>query len=189
MSRAIGGFPAVDPLRLHDQGSDASHPVDVATCQNVFRSARRAWTGPSLRPETAFACLKGTVRHTPKGLSAGNRPGETEMTKRRKSVPITQTVIVDPRDANVMVQNVDCQAIGGSFKVHLFRNDQRIASRFFLQASDRPTDRYANFDFVVPLETVARARLRVEIERAEPGSDLWSGDVGAPELSVCLMLE
>ena len=111
------------------------------------------------------------------------------MSKRRKSVPITETVIVDTREANVMVQGVDCQAIGGSFKVHLFRNDERIASRFFLQASDRPTDRYANFDFILPLETVSRARLRVEIERAEPGSGPWSGDVGTPELSVCLMLE
>jgi hypothetical protein len=78
------------------------------------------------------------------------------MKKVRKSLPIRETATVNMRDANLVVQGVDCRAIGSSFKAHLAKDDRRIASGFYLQASEAITDRLASFDFFLPLKSIER---------------------------------
>lgn len=112
------------------------------------------------------------------------------MAKLRNSVPISETVAVNTREANVVIQGVDCHAIGGSFKVHLLKDDQRLASRFFFQAAGAAAaEQYASFDFTLPLDVLANGSFRVEIEGAEAGPKLSFEEAGQPTLSVYLMLE
>jgi tyrosinase len=119
--------------------------------------------------------------------------------KTRKSVPISETVAVNAREVNVAIEGVDRTGIAGSFTVHLIKNGERIASRFFFQPSDGKEavaaggeNQFAHFDFLLPIEVVAGAQLSVEIEPLEstgPGQPSLSERMGHPTLSVYLMLE
>src|ERR1700761_3902015 len=82
--------------------------------------------------------------------------------KTRKSVPISETVAVNTREVNVAIEGVDRIGIAGSFTVHLIKNRERIASRFFFQPSDGMEaveaggeNQFARFDFLLPIEVVA----------------------------------
>jgi tyrosinase len=119
--------------------------------------------------------------------------------KARKSVPISETVAVNTREVNVAVEGLDRTGIAGSFTVHLIKDGERIASRFFFQPSVGKEaveaggeDRFARFDFLLPIEVVAEGRLRVEIEPFEStgqGESSLSERMGHPTLSIYLMLE
>ena len=119
--------------------------------------------------------------------------------KTRKSVPISEAVVVNTREVNVAVEGLDPSAIAGSFAVHILKNGRRIASRFFFQASDgadaaQPGSppQLARFDFPLPIDVVAGGKLTVEIEPAGsplPGQRPDLERMGHPTLSVNLMLE
>ena len=93
--------------------------------------------------------------------------------KTRKSVPISEAVVVNTREVNVTVEGLDPGAIAGSFAVHLAKNDRRIASRFFFQASDGadaaqpgPPPQLVHFDFVLPIDVVADGHVvLVQVQR------------------------
>ena len=90
------------------------------------------------------------------------------------SVPVSEAVTVDTRQVNVAIEDLDCAKITGSFKVHLLKDGQRIASRFMFQPSGG-TDhveavgatRFAHFDFLLPIDAVADGKLSVEVEPLE----------------------
>jgi tyrosinase len=119
--------------------------------------------------------------------------------KTRKSVPIPEAAAVDTRQVNVRVEGLDRAGIPGSFKVHLLKDGQRIASRFMFQpsagadpieASD--ANRFAHFDFLLPIDAVADGRLSVEVEPLETsttGERVPPELMGHPTMSVYLMLE
>lgn len=119
--------------------------------------------------------------------------------KPRKSVPISETVAVDTREVNVVIDGVDCSGIACSFAVHLVKDGRRIASRFLFQpsqgaeaAGDERADRFAHFDFMLPIAVVADGKLSVEIEPTEPiapGGRPLLERLGNPTLSVHLMLQ
>lgn len=119
--------------------------------------------------------------------------------KSRKSVSISETVVVNTREVNVAVEGLDPSAIATSFAVHLAKDGRRIASRFFFQASDgadaaqpgSPPEP-AHFDFLLPIDVVADGKLSVEIEPAGsplPGQRPQLERMGHPTLRVYLMLE
>jgi tyrosinase len=119
--------------------------------------------------------------------------------KARKSVPVSDTVVVNTREVNVAIEGLDSTGIAGSFKVNLIKDGERIASRFFFQASEgreaagtAGENRFAHFDFFLPIDVVAEGRLSVEIEPVAPigpGEPSLSERMGHPTLSIYLMLE
>jgi tyrosinase len=119
--------------------------------------------------------------------------------KARKSVPVSEVVAVDTRQVNVAIEGLDCARIAGSFRVHLIKDGRRIASRFMLQPSGEPNhveaigaNRFAHFDFLLPIDAVAGGKLSVEIEALEAsglGERVPPEQVGHPTMSVYLMLE
>src|SRR5215813_7790870 len=119
--------------------------------------------------------------------------------KVRKSVPISDTVVVNTREVNVAVEGLDSTGIAGSFQVTVIKDEEVIASRFFFQTSDGSesagtsgVSRSARFDFFLPINVVADGRLRVEIEPVAPigaGESPLSERIGRPTLSIYLMLE
>ncbi len=119
--------------------------------------------------------------------------------KTRRSVPISEAVAVDTRQVNVAVEGLDRAGIPGSFKVHLLRDGQRIASRFLFQPSGGAEhdpaisgNRFAHFDFLLPIDAVADGKLSVEVEPLETsatGERIPPEKIGHPTLSVYLMLE
>ncbi len=116
--------------------------------------------------------------------------------KARKSVSIAERVAVNTREVNVAVEGVDASAIGSSFAVHLVKDGQRIASRFFFQPSDPVPpalpDQFAYFDFVLPIHVVADGTLGVEIEpeRSTVAEQRPQREqIGRATLSVYLMLD
>jgi hypothetical protein len=119
--------------------------------------------------------------------------------KVRKSVPISETVVVNAREVNVAIEGLDSTGIAGSFKVNLIKDGEVIASRFFFQTSGGSeaagtagASRSAHFDFFLPIDVVAEGRLRVEIEPVAPlgpGEPPLSERIGQPTLSIYLMLE
>lgn len=119
--------------------------------------------------------------------------------KTRKSVPISEAVTVNTREVNVAVEGLDPGAITGSFAVHIVKDNRRIASHFYFQASDGadPAQPGAlrqpvRFDFLLPIDVVADGKLTVEIEPAgspQPAQRPELERMGHPTLSVYLMLE
>jgi tyrosinase len=119
--------------------------------------------------------------------------------KTRKSVPIPGVVAVDTRQVNVAVEGLDRSMIPGSFKVHLLKDGRRIASRFMFQASGSAEhvealsgNRFAHFDFLLPIDAVADGTLSVEVEPLEtsaPGELVSPESIGRPTMSVYLMLQ
>ena len=119
--------------------------------------------------------------------------------KTRKSVPISEAVAVNTRQVNVGIEGLDRAGIPGSFKVHLLKDGQRIASRFMFQPSGGAdnvdaiaANRFAHFDFLLPIDAVADGKLSVEVEPLEtdtPGERVPPESIGHPTMSVYLMLE
>ncbi|MEQ8967003.1 MAG: hypothetical protein RID91_14380 [Azospirillaceae bacterium] len=119
--------------------------------------------------------------------------------KVRTSVPLDRTVAVDTREVNVAVEGVDRTAISGSFTVHLLKDGAPIASRFLCQPTEPEEavetggeDRFARFDFVLPIEVVADGLLSVAIEPLETdvrGASSLSDATARATLTVSLMLQ
>jgi hypothetical protein len=119
--------------------------------------------------------------------------------KTRKSVTISDAAVVNTRQVNVAVEGLDRTRIPGSFKVHLLKDGRRIASRFMFQPSAGAdhveaidANRYAHFDFLLPIDAVADGKLSVEVEPLETsaiGERVPPESIGHPTMSVYLMLE
>lgn len=119
--------------------------------------------------------------------------------KVRTSIPLSCAAAVDTSQANVAVEGLDRTAIPGSFTVHLLKDGAPIASRFLCQPTDPKEavetggeDRFARFDFVLPIEAVAGGRLSVEIEPLEAdgeGASPLSDATARATLTVSLMLQ
>jgi tyrosinase len=119
--------------------------------------------------------------------------------KTRKSASISEVVAVDTRQVNIAVEGLDCARIPGSFKVHLLKDGQRIASRFMFQPSEGAdpveaigANRFAHFDFLLPIDAVADGKLSVEVEPLDAsvlGERVPPELIGHPTISVYLMLE
>jgi len=119
--------------------------------------------------------------------------------KVRRSVPISTAVGVHTNEVNVAVEGVDASRIPGSFTVHLLKDGQRLASRFFVQpsvgsnpAASGGADQLAHFDFTLPIDAVKGGKLSVEIVPLNPlpaGEPSLSERIGQATLSVYLMLE
>ena len=119
--------------------------------------------------------------------------------KTRKSVPLSDAVVVNTREVNVAVEGLDPSAIAGSFAVHLLKDERRIASRFFFQApgganaaAPGSPPQLAHFDFLLPIDAVTDGKLTVEIEPTGsplPGPRPELERMGHPTLRVYLMLE
>ena len=96
------------------------------------------------------------------------------------------------------IEGLDASRVEGSFKVHLFVDGTRIASRFMLQPSGEQPDsaaaasRNARFDFVVPLDAVRKGKLYVKVEplqeRARSGAPAAAEVLSRSTLSVRLLL-
>jgi hypothetical protein len=119
--------------------------------------------------------------------------------KVRRSVPISTAVGIHTSEVNVVVEGLDASNIPGSFSVHLLKDGQRIASRFFVQpsvgsspAASSGADQLAHFDFTLPIDVVKDGKFSVEIVPLNPipaGEPSLSERIGQPTLSVYLMLE
>lgn len=119
--------------------------------------------------------------------------------KVRTSVPLDRTVAVDTRQVNVAVEGLDRTAIPGSFTLHLLKDGAPIASRFLCQPTEPKDafetggeDRFARFDFVLPIGAVAEGLLGVKIEPLEAdigGASSLSDATAGATLTVSLMLQ
>jgi hypothetical protein len=113
----------------------------------------------------------------------------------RKSVSASEEVTVSLKEVYVSVEGVDANGIGCSFSVHLLKDGQRIASRFFLRPSGgraHPGDEMAHFDFRLPIGVVADGKLRVEIEPSEQSvarKPVNIDELRQPTLRVYLLLQ
>jgi hypothetical protein len=119
--------------------------------------------------------------------------------KARKSVPVSEAVTVDTRQVNVAIEGLDCARITSSFRVHLLKDGQRIASRFMFRPAGG-TDhieavgaaQFAPFDFLLPIDAVADGKLSIEVEPLETsvlGERVPPEQMGHPTMSVYLLLE
>lgn len=119
--------------------------------------------------------------------------------KVRMSVSLDRTVAVDTRQVNVAVEGLDRTAIPGSFTLHLLKDGTPIASRFLCQPTDPKEavetgseERFARFDFVLPIGAVAEGLLGVAIEPLEAGvggASSVSDATARATLTVNLMLQ
>jgi hypothetical protein len=88
--------------------------------------------------------------------------------------------------------------IPGSFAVHLFKDGQRLASRFMFQPDEPETcetcvkNAITHFDFDLPLQEIAGGELRVEVEPVDKsfvGERFPSRLMGQPTISVHLPVQ
>lgn len=115
-----------------------------------------------------------------------------------KSIPISKAASVDIHQVNVAIDGIDCSKIKGSFRVHLLKDGQRIASRFMCrpsqidaQTEDAGADAIAHFDFLLPFDAVADGKLSAEVERVgttEFAESVPAAQMGNPRMSVYLIL-
>lgn len=119
--------------------------------------------------------------------------------KVRTSASLDQTAAVDTRHVNVTVEGLDRTAIPGSFSLTLLKDGAPVASRFLCQPKNPEEavetggeDRFARFDFVLPIAAVADGRLSVTIEPLEAGTagaSALSRATARATLTVSLMLQ
>jgi hypothetical protein len=131
--------------------------------------------------------------------SAAAQPSLQAFTpKISRSAPIERGVSVDPQRATVTVDGVNRLKIPGSFKVHLFKDGQRLASRFLFQPAEPEScencvkNAIAHFDFELPLGDVSGGELRAEIEPVETsfvGARFPTKLMGHPTISVRLPVQ
>jgi len=118
--------------------------------------------------------------------------------KTSRSVPVDRGVSIDPQRVTVTVDGVNRLKIPGSFKVHLFKDGQRLASRFMFQPNEPETcetcvkNAIAHFDFDLPLQEVSGGELRVEVEPVDTsfvGARFPTKLMGHPSISVHLPVQ
>jgi tyrosinase len=113
--------------------------------------------------------------------------------KTSRSAPVDRGVSINPQRATVTVDGVNRLSIPGSFAVHLFKDGQRVASRFLFQPNEPDKcetcvqNAIAHFDFDLPLEEVSGGELHVEVEPVNTnfvGPRFPSKLMGQPRISV-----
>lgn len=118
--------------------------------------------------------------------------------KSRFALPIEERASVDTQRATVTVDNIDRLKIPGSFEVHLFKDGQRLASRFLFQPKEPENcatcakNGIARFDFDLPLSLVSGGKLHVEVEPVDKsfvGARFPTKLMGQPTMSVQLAME
>lgn len=118
--------------------------------------------------------------------------------KTSRSAPVERGVSVDPQRVTVTVDGVNRLKIPGSFKVHLFKDGQRLASRFLFQPNEPETcetcvkNAIAHFDFDLPLQDVSGGALRAEVEPVDTsfvGARFPTKLMGQPTISVHLPVQ
>ena len=118
--------------------------------------------------------------------------------KTSRSAPVERGASVDPQRVTVTVDGVNRLKIPGSFKVHLFKDGQRLASRFLFQPNEPETcetcvkNAIAHFDFDLPLQDVAGGELRAEVEPVDTsfvGARFPTKLMGNPTISVHLPVQ
>lgn len=118
--------------------------------------------------------------------------------KTSRAAPAGRGVSVDPQQVTVSVDGVNRLQIPGSFKVHLFKDGERIASRFLFQPNEPQTcetcvkNAIAHFDFNLPLQKVSGGELRAEIEPVDTsllGDRFPAKMMGHPTISVHLPVQ
>ena len=118
--------------------------------------------------------------------------------KTSRSAPIERGVSVDPQRVTVTVDGVNRLKIPGSFKVHLFKDGQWLASRFLFQPNEPETcetcvkNAIAHFDFDLPLQEVSGGELRAEVEPVDTsfvGARFPTRLMGQPKISVHLPVQ
>jgi hypothetical protein len=118
--------------------------------------------------------------------------------KTSRSVPIDRSVSINPQRVTVTVDGLNRLKIPGSFKVHLLKDGQPLATRFMFQPNEADKcetcvqNAIAHFDFDLPLEEVSSGTLRVQVE---PVDTSFVGDsfpiklMGNPTISVHLPVQ
>ena len=118
--------------------------------------------------------------------------------KRSFEVSIGRKVSLAAQNAIVTVDGVNRLKIPGSFKVHLFKDDVELATRFFFQPHEADKcemcikNAIAHFDFDLPLAQVTGGTLRVEVEpvnKSVLGARFPVKLMGQPTISVRLPLQ
>lgn len=117
--------------------------------------------------------------------------------KTQRSIPASEQFKVQTQLANVRIDGINRLKIEGSFRVHLLKNGEILASRAFFQpshAEECPTcakNALVHFDFELPIEQLEGGILSI---RVEPSNDangpegLRLEQIGNPRLEVHLML-
>lgn len=118
--------------------------------------------------------------------------------KSRFALPIEDRASVDTQRATVTVDSIDRLKIPGSFEIHLFKDGERLASRFLFQPEEPETcetcakNGIARVDFDLPLSQVAGGKLHVEVEPVDKsfvGARFPAKLMGQPKMSVQLAME
>jgi tyrosinase len=95
--------------------------------------------------------------------------------KTSRSVSVDRSVSINPQRVTVTVDGLNRLKIPGSFKVHLFKDGQRLATRFMFQPNEADKcemcvkNAIAHFDFDLPLQQVSGGTLRVQVEPIDTG--------------------
>jgi len=120
------------------------------------------------------------------------------LAKTRSAVPASQKFTLQTDRVNVRVQGLNRLKIPGSFKVHLLKDGQRIASRGFFQPNEVEKcetcvqNAIVHFDFELPLDDVSNGQLEVVVE---PVNKSFVGDrfpnklMGNPTIDVHLLMK
>ena len=118
--------------------------------------------------------------------------------KTSRSVSVDRSVSINPQRVTVTVDGLNRLKIPGSFKVHLLKDGQPLATRFMFQPNEADKcetcvqNAIAHFDFDLPLEEVSGGTLRVQVE---PVDTSFVGDrfptqlMGNPTISVNLPVQ
>lgn len=118
--------------------------------------------------------------------------------KASRSVSIDRSVSINPQRVTVTVAGVNRLKIPGSFKVHLFKDGQRLATRFMFQPNEAEKcetcvqNAIAHFDFDLPLQEVSGGTLRVQVEPVDQsfvGPRFPTKLMGNPTISVHLPVQ
>jgi tyrosinase len=113
--------------------------------------------------------------------------------KTSRSMPVDRSISINPQRVTVTVDGLNRLKIPGSFKVHLFKNEQRLATRFMFQPNEADKcetcvkNAIAHFDFDLPVQEVSGGKLRVEVEPVDTsfvGARFPTKLMGHPTISV-----
>jgi tyrosinase len=120
------------------------------------------------------------------------------LTKARMSASAAEKFSVETARANVRVEGLNRLKIPGSFKVHLLKDGERIASRFMFQPNEADKcpncvkNAIVHFDFELPLKEVADGKLSVVVEPVDTslvGDRFPQKMMGNPTVSVQLLMK
>jgi tyrosinase len=118
--------------------------------------------------------------------------------KTSRSASVARSISINPQRVTVTVDGLNRLKIPGSFKVHLLKDGQRLATRFMFQPNEADQcetcvkNPIAHFDFDLPLQEVSGGKLRVEVEPVDTsfvGARFPTKLMGNPTISVNLPVQ